>query len=68
MPIKADEPRDKKPRIRHTEAQLAALNDLYEENEHPSLEERAALAERLGMYVLFFFRPLSILGEWQHNN
>lgn len=51
MPIKADEPRDKKPRIRHTEAQLAALNDLYEENEHPSLEERADLAERLHMYV-----------------
>lgn len=39
----------KKPRVRHTEAQLAALNDLYEANEHPSLDERAALAEELGM-------------------
>ncbi|KAI5124107.1 hypothetical protein M0805_000921 [Coniferiporia weirii] len=49
MAIKTDEPRDKKPRVRHSEAQLAALNDLYEANEHPSLEERAALAENLGM-------------------
>ncbi|KAH8119997.1 hypothetical protein DFH11DRAFT_1499386 [Phellopilus nigrolimitatus] len=49
MPIKPDESRDKKPRIRHSEIQLSALNELYEESEHPSLEERAALAENLGM-------------------
>lgn len=51
MPVKSEEPRDpfKKPRVRHTEAQLAALNDLYEANEHPPLEERAALAEDLAM-------------------
>ncbi|EJD03761.1 uncharacterized protein FOMMEDRAFT_139915 [Fomitiporia mediterranea MF3/22] len=49
MAIRPDEPRDKKPRIRHSEIQLTALNNLYEENEHPSLEERAALAENLGM-------------------
>lgn len=49
MPVKPEEPKDKKPRIRHSEAQLAALNELYEANEHPSLEERADLADRLQM-------------------
>ncbi|KAA1467765.1 homeobox-domain-containing protein [Dentipellis sp. KUC8613] len=46
-----DEPKDKpkKPRHRHTAVQLAALNELYDKNEHPSLDERTALAERLGM-------------------
>ncbi|OSD03338.1 homeobox-domain-containing protein, partial [Trametes coccinea BRFM310] len=39
----------KKPRHRHSATQLAALNELYEKNEHPSLEERTALAQRLGM-------------------
>ncbi|KAH9897793.1 hypothetical protein C8Q73DRAFT_640209, partial [Cubamyces lactineus] len=39
----------KKPRHRHSASQLAALNELYEKNEHPSLEERTALAHRLGM-------------------
>ncbi|CDO73034.1 hypothetical protein BN946_scf185007.g88 [Trametes cinnabarina] len=39
----------KKPRHRHSTAQLAALNELYDKNEHPSLEERTALARRLGM-------------------
>ncbi|OCH95664.1 homeobox-domain-containing protein [Obba rivulosa] len=39
----------KKPRHRHSAFQLAALNELYDKNEHPSLEERTALAERLGM-------------------
>ncbi|THH10956.1 hypothetical protein EW145_g962 [Phellinidium pouzarii] len=47
--LKPDDARDKKPRVRHSEIQLAALNDLYEANEHPSLEDRAALAENLGM-------------------
>ncbi|KAI0364064.1 homeobox-domain-containing protein [Pilatotrama ljubarskyi] len=39
----------KKPRHRHSASQLAALNELYDKNEHPSLEERTALAQRLGM-------------------
>lgn len=43
--------RAKKPRHRHSPTQLAALNELYEKNEHPSLEQRTSLAERLGMYV-----------------
>jgi len=44
--------RPKKPRHRHSAAQLAALNELYERNEHPSLDERTSLAEKLRMYVL----------------
>lgn len=43
--------KQKKPRHRHTAVQLAALNELYDKNEHPSLDERTTLAERLGMYV-----------------
>ncbi|KAH0837935.1 hypothetical protein J3R83DRAFT_6168 [Lanmaoa asiatica] len=39
----------KKPRHRHSPVQLAALNELFDRNEHPSLEERTELAERLGM-------------------
>ncbi|KAK2461474.1 hypothetical protein APHAL10511_005937 [Amanita phalloides] len=39
----------KKPRHRHSPTQLAALNELFEKTEHPSLEQRIALAERLGM-------------------
>ncbi|KAM6498623.1 homeodomain transcription factor [Amanita muscaria] len=39
----------KKPRHRHTPAQLAALNELFEKSEHPALEQRISLAERLGM-------------------
>ena len=41
----------KKPRHRHSPPQLAALNELFDQNEHPPLEQRTALAERLGMYV-----------------
>ena len=48
-PLKAEQP--KKPRHRHSPHQLAALNELYDKTEHPSLEDRTALAERLGMYV-----------------
>ncbi|TBU62611.1 homeobox-domain-containing protein [Dichomitus squalens] len=47
QPLKADQA--KKPRHRHAPHQLAALNELYDKTEHPSLEERTALAERLGM-------------------
>ncbi|THG95912.1 hypothetical protein EW026_g5815 [Hermanssonia centrifuga] len=41
----------KKPRHRHSAFQLAALNELYDKDEHPPLEERTSLAERLGMEV-----------------
>ncbi|KAI3622398.1 distal-less homeobox 3 [Moniliophthora roreri] len=41
--------RQKKPRHRHSPAQLAALNELFEKDEHPALELRQSLAERLGM-------------------
>ncbi|TDL28142.1 hypothetical protein BD410DRAFT_835381 [Rickenella mellea] len=47
--------KEKKPRVRHTDAQLAALNDLYDDDEHPSLEARAALAENLNMWALLPF-------------
>ncbi|KAF5332550.1 hypothetical protein D9611_005085 [Ephemerocybe angulata] len=39
----------KKPRHRHSPEQLAALNELFDKNEHPPLDARTALAERLGM-------------------
>ncbi|KAG1754751.1 uncharacterized protein EDB91DRAFT_1342536 [Suillus paluster] len=39
----------KKPRHRHSPTQLAALNELYEKTEHPSLDDRTELAEKLGM-------------------
>jgi len=39
----------KKSRHRHRPDQLQALNELYEKNEHPSLDDRSELAERLGM-------------------
>ncbi|KAG6901863.1 hypothetical protein C0995_007089 [Termitomyces sp. Mi166 len=49
--LTSEVPKDKqkKPRHRHTPAQLAALNELFGKNEHPSLELRSSLAERLGM-------------------
>ncbi len=43
--------RSKKPRHRHSAFQLAALNELYERHEHPSLDDRTNLAEKLGMYA-----------------
>ncbi|KAI8990612.1 hypothetical protein BD414DRAFT_507136 [Trametes punicea] len=49
LPSKDKADQQKKPRHRHSAFQLAALNELYEKNEHPSLEERTALAQRLGM-------------------
>lgn len=39
----------KKPRHRHSPHQLAALNALYEKNEHPSLDDRNKLANKLVM-------------------
>ncbi|KAJ7150224.1 hypothetical protein C8R46DRAFT_499609 [Mycena filopes] len=39
----------KKPRHRHSAVQLAALNNLYEQNEHPTLGQRTALAQSLGL-------------------
>lgn len=44
-----DKATSKKPRHRHSPGQLAALNELFDRNEHPSLDERTELAERLGM-------------------
>jgi DNA-binding transcriptional regulator YdaS (Cro superfamily) len=41
--------KQKKPRHRHSPTQLIALNELYEKDEHPSLDLRVNLAERLGM-------------------
>lgn len=52
-------PSQKKPRHRHSPAQLAALNELFDKNEHPSLELRSALADRLGMSVPICFSSLS---------
>ncbi|EPQ60299.1 homeobox-domain-containing protein [Gloeophyllum trabeum ATCC 11539] len=46
-----DKQQQKKPRHRHSAVQLAALNELYDKNEHPSLEDRTSLAKRLGMEV-----------------
>lgn len=46
-PDQKDKP--KKPRHRHSAFQLAALNELYEQNDHPPLQARTSLAERLGM-------------------
>lgn len=40
---------NRKPRHRHSPAQLAALNDLFDKIEHPPLDQRTELAERLGM-------------------
>jgi hypothetical protein len=54
-----DKPSSKKPRHRHTQPQLAALNKLYDKSEHPSLEERSSLADALGMYVLSSLLSLS---------
>ncbi|KAJ7092751.1 hypothetical protein C8R44DRAFT_750244 [Mycena epipterygia] len=42
-------PPAKKPRHRHSPAQLAALNGLYEQTEHPTLNQRIALAQSLGL-------------------
>ena len=51
----------KKPRHRHSPAQLAALNELFDQNDHPPLEQRTALAEHLRMYVSRAFFFLSFL-------
>lgn len=42
---------DKKPRHRHSPSQLEQLNELFSRVEHPSLDERTSLAQRLGMCV-----------------
>ena len=46
-----DRAQPKKPRHRHSAHQLQLLNELYDRDEHPSLDERTQLAERLGMCV-----------------
>lgn len=47
----------KKPRHRHSAFQLAALNELYDQNDHPPLQARTSLAERLGMSVFLPLQP-----------
>ncbi|KAJ6519842.1 homeodomain transcription factor [Mycena sanguinolenta] len=42
-------PAQKKPRHRHTPAQLAALAELYEQCEHPTLQQRIDLGSRIGL-------------------
>ncbi|KAJ7357392.1 hypothetical protein DFH08DRAFT_851823 [Mycena albidolilacea] len=42
-------PPAKKPRHRHSPEQLAALNALYEETEHPTLAQRTDLASSIGL-------------------
>jgi hypothetical protein len=51
--LSAHDPKDKpkKPRHRHSAWQLAALNELYDRDEHPPLDARTSLAEKLGMEV-----------------
>jgi hypothetical protein len=44
-------PPAKKPRHRHSPEQLAALNALYEETEHPTLAQRTDLALSIGLSV-----------------
>jgi len=48
-PPAAQHQQNRKPRHRHSPAQLAALNDLFDKAEHPPLDQRTELAERLGM-------------------
>jgi len=43
--------KQKKPRHRHSPNQIAALNEVYEKDEHPDLAVRTSLAASLGMYV-----------------
>ena len=49
---------EKKYRHRHSPSQLAALNDLYHKSDHPPLDQRINLAERLGMLVLLHFNSI----------
>ncbi|KAF7339451.1 Distal-less homeobox 3 [Mycena sanguinolenta] len=42
-------PPQKKPRHRHSPAQLAALAELYEQTEHPTLQQRIDLGSRIGL-------------------
>lgn len=42
---------DKKPRHRMTEKQLERLETLYDQDTHPTREQKQALGEEVGMYV-----------------
>ena len=42
----SDRAQPKKPRHRHSAHQLQLLNELYDRDEHPSLDERTQLAQR----------------------
>ncbi|KAK7063799.1 Homeodomain transcription factor [Favolaschia claudopus] len=50
-PLKSPLDKVKKPRHRHSAAQLAALNAVYEETEHPTLAQRTALAQSQGLEI-----------------
>jgi hypothetical protein len=41
----------KGPRHRHRPDQLEQLMALYERDDHPSLEDRTSLGQRIGMYT-----------------
>ncbi|KAL1762512.1 hypothetical protein FB107DRAFT_253757 [Schizophyllum commune] len=41
----------KKPRNRHSPSQVAALKEVYDKNDHPPLEDRTQLAQKLGMQI-----------------
>jgi hypothetical protein len=45
----AREERRKKGRVRHAPHQTAALNEVFDRTDHPSLQERQTLAKQLGM-------------------
>ncbi|KAI0348115.1 hypothetical protein BDW22DRAFT_1404138 [Trametopsis cervina] len=51
MSVQDAKDKPKKPRHRHSAWQLVALNELYERDEHPPLDARTSLAEKLGMEV-----------------
>ncbi|KAJ7654715.1 hypothetical protein B0H17DRAFT_1099689 [Mycena rosella] len=51
LPHPQDNPPKARPRHRHSAVQLAALNNLYEQTAHPSLAQRTALAQSLGLEI-----------------
>ncbi|KAJ7508606.1 homeodomain transcription factor [Mycena galericulata] len=48
-PLKSPLDKVKKPRHRHSAVQLAALNNLFDQTEHPTLIQRTELAQSLGL-------------------
>ncbi len=52
----------RKGRSRPSAAQTEELRKLYDQNHHPSKEEREELGDRIGMYVVLCFHVRSIQG------